>query len=60
MWGAFDEVFAPARRHTDDERRRLQLTRVDAADSDPGRGPVDLDSGTVTVRVPPETPAEDR
>lgn len=60
MWGAFDEVFAPGRRHADDEKQRLALTRADVGDSDPGQGPIDLGSGRVTVRVPRETPGEDR
>ncbi|MFF3291465.1 DUF6191 domain-containing protein [Streptomyces sp. NPDC003023] len=49
MFNAFDEMFAPGRKHTDDERNRLALTRVDVGDGDPGRGPIDLDSGKVTV-----------
>ncbi|MFD5557221.1 DUF6191 domain-containing protein [Streptomyces sp. NPDC127068] len=55
-----DAVFAPGRRHTDDEAKRLELTREDQSDGDPGRGPIDLGSGkvTVTVRVPPPSPAE--
>ncbi|MER6612858.1 DUF6191 domain-containing protein [Streptomyces xantholiticus] len=50
MFNAFEEIFAPGRKHTDDERNRLALTRVDVGDGDPGRGPVDLASGKVTVR----------
>ncbi|QIP82719.1 hypothetical protein GLX30_11165 [Streptomyces sp. Tu 2975] len=49
MFNAFEEIFAPGRKHTDDERNRLALTRVDVGDGDPGRGPIDLDSGKVTV-----------
>ncbi|MGW7284848.1 DUF6191 domain-containing protein [Streptomyces sp. NPDC054847] len=51
MFNAFEEIFAPGRKHTDDERNRLALTRVDVGDGDPGRGPIDLDSGKVTVRA---------
>ena len=51
MFNAFEEIFAPGRKHTDDERNRLALTRVDVADGDPGRGPIDLASGKVTVRA---------
>ncbi|GAA3376012.1 hypothetical protein GCM10020367_46030 [Streptomyces sannanensis] len=29
----------PGRRHTEDERRRLELTRVDLGTDDPDRGP---------------------
>ncbi|MEU8948550.1 DUF6191 domain-containing protein [Streptomyces sp. NPDC048489] len=48
----FDEIFAPGRKHTEDERKRLELTRVDLNDGDPGRGPIDLSSGKVVVRPP--------
>ncbi|WP_394438013.1 DUF6191 domain-containing protein [Streptomyces sp. SGAir0957] len=59
----FEELFAPGRKHTNDERKRLELTRVDLNDGDPGRGPIDLSSGKVTVRpaaapsTPPREPA---
>ncbi|KUH38105.1 MULTISPECIES: DUF6191 domain-containing protein [Streptomyces] len=59
MFGnAMDELFAPGRKHTDEEARRLVLSRVDVGDSDPGSGPIDLASGQVTVRPagPAETP----
>jgi hypothetical protein len=69
VFNAFEEIFAPGRKHTDDERNRLALTRVDTADGDPGRGPIDLASGKVTVRaqtprpnaddVPADAPADD-
>ncbi|MFF2850346.1 DUF6191 domain-containing protein [Streptomyces sp. NPDC058001] len=56
-----EQLFAPGRRHTDEERKRLELTRVDLNDGDPGRGPIDLSSGKVVVRPraqqPPDTPA---
>ncbi|MGP3774418.1 DUF6191 domain-containing protein [Streptomyces sp. SDT5-1] len=52
----FEELFAPGRKHTNDERKRLELTRVDLNDGDPGRGPIDLTSGKVVVRPP--KPAE--
>ncbi|MFG2436613.1 DUF6191 domain-containing protein [Streptomyces sp. NPDC048508] len=48
----FEELFAPGRKHTDDERKRLELSRVDLNDGDPGRGPIDLTSGKVVVRAP--------
>ncbi|MEU6845081.1 DUF6191 domain-containing protein [Streptomyces sp. NPDC046716] len=55
----FEELFSPGRKHTNDERKRLELTRVDLNDGDPGRGPIDLTSGKVVVRPPrPETPAD--
>src|SRR5690348_357125 len=54
MFNAFEDLFAPGRKHTRDEQNRLELTREDVGDGDPGRGPIDLASGKVVVR-PPET-----
>ncbi|MFD8415403.1 MULTISPECIES: DUF6191 domain-containing protein [unclassified Streptomyces] len=51
-----EELFNPGRRHTDEERKRLELSRTDVNDGDPGRGPIDLDSGKVLIRVEEETP----
>ncbi|WP_245703316.1 DUF6191 domain-containing protein [Streptomyces lushanensis] len=50
-----EEIFAPGRKHTDDEQKRLEVSRVDVDDNDPGRGPIDLASGKVTIRVPART-----
>lgn len=50
MFNMFEEVFAPGRKHTQDEQNRLELTREDVGDGDPGRGPIDLTSGKVVVR----------
>ncbi|MFI8207085.1 DUF6191 domain-containing protein [Streptomyces sp. NPDC085937] len=58
MFNAFEELFAPGRKHGVDERKRLELSREDVGDADPGRGPIDLASGKVTVRRP-EPPQED-
>ncbi|WP_106971099.1 DUF6191 domain-containing protein [Streptomyces sp. NRRL F-525] len=52
MFNMFEELFSPGRKHTQDEANRLELTRVDVADGDPGRGPIDLESGKVVVRLP--------
>lgn len=52
MFNMFEELFAPGRKHTQDERNRLEMTRVDVGDGDPGRGPIDLESGKVVVRLP--------
>ncbi|MGA4986028.1 DUF6191 domain-containing protein [Streptomyces cellulosae] len=52
MFNAFEELFSPGRKHTQDEQKRLALTREDVGDGDPGRGPIDLASGKVTVRRP--------
>ncbi|AZQ37581.1 hypothetical protein EJ357_32430 [Streptomyces cyaneochromogenes] len=58
MFNAFEELFAPGRKHTRDEQNRLELTREDVGDNDPGRGPIDLASGKVVVRRQPEPSAE--
>ena len=50
--GALDELFAPGRRHTEEERRRQEITLDEVGDADPGRGPIDLSSGVVLIRVP--------
>lgn len=57
MFNLMDELFVPGRKHAEDERNRLELTREDEGSSDPARGPIDLASGTVTVR-PPRRPAQ--
>ncbi|WP_405478403.1 DUF6191 domain-containing protein [Streptomyces sp. NBC_00009] len=56
MFNMFEELFSPGRKHTNEERKRLELTRVDLNDGDPGRGPIDLTSGKVVVRVPAQAP----
>lgn len=56
MFNFFEELFAPGRKHTSDEQKRLELSRVDLGIGDPHRGPIDLASGKVTVRAPgPDT-----
>jgi hypothetical protein len=57
VFNAFEDLFAPSRKHTRDEQNRLELTREDVGDGDPGRGPIDLASGKVVVRQP--QPAEE-
>ncbi|MFI9027103.1 DUF6191 domain-containing protein [Streptomyces sp. NPDC053560] len=52
MFNLAEELFAPGRKHTEDERRKLTLVVVNIGDSDPGRGPIDLTSGQVVVRLP--------
>lgn len=56
MFNVLEELFAPSRKHTDDERNRLELFRDDEGNGDPARGPIDLASGKVTVR-PPRRPS---
>lgn len=52
VFNFFEELFAPGRKHTSDEQKRLELSRVDLGIGDPHRGPIDLASGKVTVRPP--------
>ncbi|SFY18153.1 DUF6191 domain-containing protein [Streptomyces atratus] len=52
VFNFFEELFAPGRKHTAEEQKRLELTRVDLGVGDPGRGPIDLASGKVVVRAP--------
>ncbi|MFC9427936.1 DUF6191 domain-containing protein [Streptomyces sp. NPDC056987] len=56
-----EEFFAPGRKHTNEEQKRLELSRVDVNDNDPGSGPIDLASGKVTIRTadaPPDAPPD--
>ncbi|MGW1050257.1 DUF6191 domain-containing protein [Streptomyces sp. NPDC002586] len=59
MFNAFEELFAPGRKHTRDEQNRLELTREDVGDADPGRGPIDLTSGKAVIRLPDPSPDEE-
>jgi hypothetical protein len=56
QWG-LDTLFNPAKRHMDEEKRRLQSTREEIGDSSGGKR-IDLESGKVTIRKD-ETPADD-
>ncbi|MFF9977045.1 DUF6191 domain-containing protein [Streptomyces erythrochromogenes] len=58
VFNMIEELFNPGRKHTNDEKKRLELSRTDVGDNDPGRGPIDLDSGKVLIRVD-EEPADD-
>lgn len=59
MFNPFEELFAPGRKHTRDEQKRLELTREDVGDNDPVRGPIDLASGKVVVRMTEPSVRED-
>ena len=48
QWG-LDTLFNPAKRHMDEEKRRLQSTREQLSDSSGGKR-IDLESGKVTIR----------
>lgn len=53
----FFDLFNPNNRHRTEELRRLENTREDESPGEPGRGPIDLNSGTVFIRVPTQEPA---
>jgi hypothetical protein len=58
QWG-LDTLFNPAKRHMDEEKRRLQSTREEVGDSSGGKR-IDLESGKVTMRRPADdAPPED-
>jgi hypothetical protein len=48
----FFDMFAPSRRHLDEERNRQEWTRDEEGEGDPHRGPIDLDSGVVKIQPP--------
>jgi uncharacterized protein DUF6191 len=50
QWG-LDTLFNPAKRHMDEEKRRLQSTREEVGDSSGGRR-IDLESGKVSIPKP--------
>ncbi len=52
----FFDLFSPGNRHRTEELRRLENTREEEAQGEPGRGPIDLNSGTVLIRVPADQP----
>ncbi|KOU27765.1 hypothetical protein ADK53_36365 [Streptomyces sp. WM6373] len=58
VFNMIEELFNPGRKHTNDEKKRLELSRTDVGDNDPGRGPIDLDSGKVLIRLGAETADE--
>lgn len=47
QWG-LDTIFNPAKRHMDEEKRRLQSTRSEIGDSSGGKR-IDLESGKVVI-----------
>ena len=48
QWG-LDTLFNPAKRHMDEEKRRLQSTREQIGDSS-GGDRIDFESGKVTIK----------
>ncbi|GAA3067702.1 hypothetical protein GCM10010448_58880 [Streptomyces glomeratus] len=59
MFNMFEELFAPGRKHAHDEHRRLELSRLDVTNGDPGTGPIDLSSGKVVIRISEPAPDDD-
>jgi uncharacterized protein DUF6191 len=64
QWG-LETLFNPAKRHMEEEKRRLESTREEIGDSSGGQR-IDLESGKVTIKRPakkaqsdPEESAED-
>ena len=59
QWG-LDTLFNPAKRHMDEEKRRLQSTREEVGDTSGGKR-IDLESGKVVIRRATEDdePAQD-
>lgn len=49
MLGLAEELFTPGAQHAEDERQRLEHTRVIEGDHGPGCGPVDLESGQIVI-----------
>ncbi|GGN64753.1 hypothetical protein GCM10012285_67030 [Streptomyces kronopolitis] len=61
MFNVVEELFAPGRQHTEEERQRMTLVVDDVGDADPAKGPIDLSSGTVVVKASqPQRDAADR
>lgn len=59
VFNVLEDLFAPSRKHTDDERNRLELFREEEGIGDPARGPIDLSSGKVVMRPPRTSPEND-
>jgi hypothetical protein len=57
QWG-LDTLFNPAKRHMDEEKRRLQSTREEIGDSSGGKR-IDLESGKVVIKRPSAKADED-
>ncbi|MEU8839307.1 DUF6191 domain-containing protein [Streptomyces roseus] len=58
MFNMIEELFSPGRKHTNEEKKRLELSRTEVNDGDPGRGPIDLESGKVLIRPAEPSPRE--
>jgi hypothetical protein len=56
QWG-LDVLFNPAKRHMDEEKRRLQSTREQIGDASGGKR-IDLESGKVVISRPAASAAD--
>ncbi|MFF4601317.1 DUF6191 domain-containing protein [Streptomyces sp. NPDC001339] len=52
MFNIVEELFAPGRKHTDEERQKMTLVVDDIGNGDPAKGPIDLSSGAVVIKAP--------
>jgi Family of unknown function (DUF6191) len=57
QWG-LDTLFNPAKRHMDEEKRRLQSTREEIGDNSGGKR-IDLESGKVRIRPSDEADGDE-
>ncbi|MCK7626635.1 DUF6191 domain-containing protein [Streptomyces sp. RS10V-4] len=57
MFNVVEELFAPGRKHTEEERQRMSLVLDEVGRGGRGEGPIDLASGVVVVRARPQRPA---
>lgn len=55
----FFDLFSPGQRHRVDEQERLEHTREVEGLGEPGRGPVDLNSGVVLIKASPAPQGEE-
>lgn len=55
----FFDLFSSGNRHRIEESRRQENTREEEGQSEPGRGPIDLTSGTVLIRPAAKKPEPD-
>ena len=51
MSNIFEELFNPGARYREEEKHRLEWMRDEEGEGDPHRGPINLDSGVVQIRL---------
>ncbi len=60
IMSVFFDMFVPNRRFIEEEQNRLEWTREEEGEGEPHRGPIDLDSGTVTIKpTAPRSPRDE-